>query len=168
MNVVRPKHAFSLVEVVLALGVVSFAIVAILGVIPIALSTGHSAQNETRAAQIAQDILSSLASQAQANFTNKCVIDQPATTTSRTFSYDVYLNPPPADPYVLAADNDGHLAVPTGSETAASFPYQVTIFVDPNPPPGFDAGYAALVTVRVAWQPFAENQRDFVRILSRY
>ena len=49
INVVafRRGHAFSLVEVVLALGVVSFAIVAILGVVPLGLQTGHDAANQS-------------------------------------------------------------------------------------------------------------------------
>ncbi len=55
--------AFSLVEVVLALGIVSFAIVAILGLIPTGLQTSHSSQDETRAAQIAQSILATFAGQ---------------------------------------------------------------------------------------------------------
>ncbi len=159
------KRAFSLVEVVLALGVVSFAIVAILGVIPVGLNSGRSSQSETRAAQIAQDILSSLASQSQANFTN-CVIKQPATTTALDFSYNITLDGS-TPTYVFAADNDGHLAVPVPPQTAANFPYQVTVFVAKDPA-GFDTGYAALVTVRVAWQPFTENTRDFVRILTKY
>jgi uncharacterized protein (TIGR02598 family) len=157
--------AFSLVEVVLALGVVAFAIVAILGVFPAGLNTGRSAQNETRAAQIAQDILTSLASQAQTSFPN-CVIKQSATTTAQDFSYNVTLDGSTPS-YVFSADNDGHLLVPGGGGTAA-YPYEVTVFVDQNPPTGFDTGYAALVTVRVAWQPFAQNMRDFVRVITKY
>lgn len=161
----RVEPAFSLVEVVLALGVVSFAIVAILGVIPVGLNAGRSSQSETRSGQIAQDILSSLASQSQANFAT-CVIKQPATTTALDFSYNITLDGSTAS-YVFAADNDGHLAVPVPPQTAASFPYQVTVFVAKDPT-GFDTGYAALVTVRVAWQPFSTNTRDFVRIFTRY
>ena len=156
--------AFSLVEVVLALGVVAFAIVAILGAFPAGLSTSRFSQNETRASQIAQDILTSLASQAQTNFPN-CVIKQSATTTASDFAYNVKLDGS-TPTYVFAADNDGHLAVPTAGTVA--YPYEVTVFVDATPPPGFDAGYAALVTVRVAWQPFAQNIRDFVRVVTKY
>ncbi len=161
----KVASAFSLVEVVLALGVVAFAIVAILGAFPAALKTGHSAQDETRAAQIAQDILTSLASQAQTSFPN-CVIKQSATTTASDFSYNVKLDGSTPS-YIFSADNDGHLIVPGAGGTAA-YPYEVTVFVDPNPPAGFDTGYAALVTVRVAWQPFAQNMRDFVRIITKY
>ncbi len=39
--------AFSMVEVVLALGIIAFGVVAILGVIPVGLSTGRSAQGDT-------------------------------------------------------------------------------------------------------------------------
>ncbi len=55
-------RGFSLVEVVLALGVVAFALLAILGVFPVGLTTQHLAQDDTRAAQIAADIFSSVAS----------------------------------------------------------------------------------------------------------
>lgn len=153
--------AFSLVEVVLALGVVAFAIVAILGAFPAGLHTSRSSQNETRAAQIAQDILTSLASQTQTSFTN-CVINQSGTATALDFSQPINLDGS-TPMYVFSADNDGHLVVPT-----AASPYQVTVFVDATPPSGFDAGYAAVVTVRVAWQPFAENMRDFVRVVTKY
>lgn len=154
---------FTLVEVVLALGIVSFAIVAIIGVLPAGLTVSHTSQDETRSAQIAQDILTSLASQAQTNFPN-CVIKQSATPTALDFSYNVVLDgTTPA--YSFAADNDGHLVVPDGTTVP---PYQVTVFVATTPPAGFDAGFAALITVRVAWQPFSQNYRDFVRIISKY
>src|SRR5438132_12920260 len=59
----RARRGFSLAEVVLALGVVSFAIVAILGVLPLGLQTGKSSQDETRATQIAQSVFASLTTQ---------------------------------------------------------------------------------------------------------
>ena len=65
--------SFTLVEVVLAIGIVAFAIVAIFGVLPVGLSASHSSQDDTRSGQIAQDVLTSLASQAQTNFAN-CVL----------------------------------------------------------------------------------------------
>jgi len=58
------RLGFTLVEVVIALGVIAVAVLAILAVFPAALQTGHSAQDETRAAQIAQTIFPSLAGQA--------------------------------------------------------------------------------------------------------
>src|SRR3954451_24442826 len=103
------NRAFSLVEVVLALGVVSFAIVAILGVIPVGLRTGHSAQDQTRSAQIAQDILASLASQAQSKYPSLVIVQESTINQVLTkFSYPVDLSANGVYT-TLAADNDGRL-----------------------------------------------------------
>lgn len=52
----RRKSGFSLVEVVLALGICSFAMVAIVGMIPVGLSTFKDAMNTTVQSQIVQRI----------------------------------------------------------------------------------------------------------------
>jgi len=52
--------AFSLLEVVVALGIVSFAIVAIMGMFPIALKTSRESMTETDAALIARRIFSEI------------------------------------------------------------------------------------------------------------
>ena len=52
--------AFSLVEVVVALGIVSFAIVAVMGMLPIALKTSRESMTETDAALIARRIFSEI------------------------------------------------------------------------------------------------------------
>ncbi len=56
------KHspAFSLVEVVLALGIISFAIIAIVGILPVALKSSQNSMRETDATLIAQRIFSEL------------------------------------------------------------------------------------------------------------
>lgn len=56
------KGGFSLVEVVLALGIVSFSLVGILSLFPVALDTAKDSKNETRVTLIAQTILSDLKS----------------------------------------------------------------------------------------------------------
>jgi type II secretory pathway pseudopilin PulG len=154
--------AFSLVEVVIALGVIAIAITAILGVLPTALQTGHSAQDETRAAQIAENMISAMASQAPTNFTNVTLpVPSPAPTVDLT-------NP---SGYTFSADNDGNLAA-----YSPSLPYTILLAINPNPA-GFDPGYASQVTVRVVSPPLPNpsatptgNQtiRDFVRIISTY
>ncbi len=50
----RAQRAFSLVEVTLALGIISFAFVAIFGMLPVALDTARDSIDRTRGAQIAQ------------------------------------------------------------------------------------------------------------------
>lgn len=51
---------FSLVEVVVALGIVSFSLVGILSMFPVALDTATDSKNETRVTFIAQSIFSDL------------------------------------------------------------------------------------------------------------
>lgn len=54
------SRAFSLVEIVLALGIISFAIVGIMGLFPAAMKSAQESQRETRAALIARQIFSDL------------------------------------------------------------------------------------------------------------
>lgn len=152
-------RAFSLVEVVLALGVVSFAIVAILGVLPLGLQTSHYAQDETRAAQIAQAVLTSIAAQASTQFSSvQLKLDDNSTTP-------IDLNGGP-DTKTVFADNDGKLVAAQSGAV-----YAVTIATN-NALTGFDPGYANQVTVTVAWPAAAptpsRTKRDYVRIISKY
>jgi uncharacterized protein (TIGR02598 family) len=160
--IVQPKWSgFSLVEVVLAIGVIAFAIVAILGMFPVGLQTSHSSQDETRAAQIAQDILTSIASQVLGNYPSVKIV-QP----SSSFSYNLNLGS--SQTYsTLAADNNGSLIALTNASDAPKYPYNIVLQVSPDPP-GFGVGYASIVTVHVAWQPFAKNYRDYARVFSKY
>lgn len=143
----------------LALGVVSFAIVAILGVLPVGLQTGHSAQDESRAAQVAQAALSGIAGQAQTQFTNINLLLNDTSTL------------PPLDlsqpqTRTLYADNDGKL-----TQSASGAVYLITLTTNPSPT-GFDPGYANQVTATIAWPasaaPSNQTKRDFVRIISKY
>lgn len=154
----RALLAFSLVEVVVAIGVVSFAIVAILGVFPIGLKTARSSGDETRAAQIAQDILTSLAGQAPTRYATS---SPPSIIQPSGFQYNVPLDRD-FTYGLLGAENDGTLKANYTNQ-----PYQITLSTKASPP-GFDPGYACQVTVRVAWRPFNQNYRDYVRIISKY
>lgn len=60
MFILSKKSAFSLIEIVLALGVISFALVGIMGLFPVAMRSAQESQRETRAALIAQQIFSDL------------------------------------------------------------------------------------------------------------
>jgi uncharacterized protein (TIGR02598 family) len=156
----RRQLAFSLVEVVLALGVIAIAITAILGVLPVALSTGHSAQDETRAAHIAQSAFGSLVAEARTASGN---LNPAATIPSTTTSVDLTSS----SQYTMYADNKGQL-----TNSAANATYAITIYTNITDPASANA-----VTVRVLW-PLVPNQgptpapnqtfRDFVRIISKY
>jgi len=56
----RPDTAFSLVEVVLALGIVAFAIIGIMGLMPIAVKSAGDSMRETDATLIARRIFSEI------------------------------------------------------------------------------------------------------------
>ena len=56
----RPDTGFSLVEVVIALGIVSFAVLAIVGMMPMALKSAQESMRETDSTLIAQRIFSEL------------------------------------------------------------------------------------------------------------
>jgi Tfp pilus assembly protein PilV len=163
------SNAFSLVEVVISLGVITVGIVAILAVFPTALQTGHSAQDETRAAQIAQSVFGSLVAGASSQLFNAVPIafSTPSPTPS-PLSVDLTASHPSPTPPALYADNDGDL-IPNSTNAT----YAVYIYTN-NAPPGFTTvpATANQVTVRVAWPANAPaaNQtfRDYVRIISNY
>jgi len=151
-------HSFSLLEVVIALGVIAVGIVGVLAVFPTALQTGHSAQDETRAAHIAQSVFGSLVAGATSQFN--------AVPLPPTPSIDLTASSSPTSP-TLYADNDGNL-IPNSTNSA----YAIFIYTN-NAVPGFtDPASANLVTVRVAWPanaPAANRTfRDYVRIISKY
>ncbi len=57
---VKTGEAFSLIELVLALGVVAFALIGIIGLFPVAIKSAQASRHETRATLIAQQIFSDL------------------------------------------------------------------------------------------------------------
>ena len=159
-------RSFSLAEVVIALGVVTVGIVAVLGVFPIALQTGHLAQDETRAAHIAQSVIGSLAASASTHFSNAQLPLYPSPSPGPTpLSINLTTTLSPA--VTLYADNDGKLIL---SSTNAA--YAILIYTN-NSVPGFtDPASANEVTVRLAWPAnapaAAQTFRDYVRIVSKY
>ncbi len=58
----RPALGFSLVEVVIALGIVSFAVLAIVGMMPVAMKSAQDSMRQTDSTLIAQRIFSELKS----------------------------------------------------------------------------------------------------------
>jgi prepilin-type N-terminal cleavage/methylation domain-containing protein len=161
------KRGFSLAEVVIALGVITVGIVGVLSVFPTSLQTGHSAQNETRAAHIAQSVFGSLVAQAPSQFNNvRFLLSDGVTLFPAGTSPAIDLTAIPQS-YALYAGNDGQLI-----NSASNATYAITIYTN-NSVAGFtDPASANAVTVRVAWPANAPaaNQtfRDYVRIVSKY
>ena len=78
----RPPTGFSLVEVVIALGIVSFAVLAIVGMLPMALKSAQESMRETDATLIAQRIFAELKTGSGANRT----VIKDTNTNSQTIS----------------------------------------------------------------------------------
>ncbi|HEY5741927.1 MAG TPA: hypothetical protein VIS99_05240, partial [Terrimicrobiaceae bacterium] len=74
----RPA-GFSLVEAALSLAIVSFALVAIMGLLPVALQTSKESNRETRATMIARRIVDELQSLPA---TNTALVRGPSVTNS--------------------------------------------------------------------------------------
>jgi len=72
-------RGFSLVEVVLALGVIAFALVGIMGLFPVAMRSAQESQRETRATLIAQQIFSDLRA---STGTNRLIVRGPSATNA--------------------------------------------------------------------------------------
>jgi len=97
----RRRHtAFSLVEVVLALGIVAFTISAVLGVLSVGLSIEKEAAQESQAANIASaviaDLRSELATQGGAPISKRYAIALPApeeTESGKAFFTNADFNP---------------------------------------------------------------------------
>ena len=84
------RTAFSLVEVVITLGIIAFALVAIIGLLPIGLKSGRASIQETRANQLAQQLFNTIRSQ-QFNSVNysqlgnaSATVDLSSTSTTAT------------------------------------------------------------------------------------
>ena len=162
-------HSFSLLEVVIALGVIAVGIVGVLAVFPTALQTGHSAQDETRAAHIAQSVFGSLVAGVTSQFNAVLPLSPlPSPSPAPTpLSINLTTGSGTTPAVTLYVDNDGNL-IPNSTNSA----YAIFIYTN-NAVPGFtDPASANLVTVRVAWPANAPaaNQtfRDYVRIISKY
>jgi type II secretory pathway pseudopilin PulG len=158
------NEAFSLVEVVLALGVISFAIVAIFGLLPIGLNTGRAAQDQTRADQLAETLIDSMASQAQTQFS--AVTLPSASPAPPPLDLATSISTAAAPAVQLYANNDGQL-----STVSAGAVYSVKILTN-NVPTGFDPGYANEVTISVAWPAVAattaQTVQSFSRVITKY
>ena len=100
-NSPRSSAGFSLVEIAIALGIVSFALLAIVGLLGVGLSSGKSAQIDTMQTSAARAFLSVIRTNNPATFTgatNWVNFDGStnATATGAYFQCVVTTNTPPA------------------------------------------------------------------------
>jgi len=64
MTAQSPSHrGFSLIEVTLAVSVIAFALVSLLGLVPLGLTNSRACQSETRAAELAHTVFATIAAE---------------------------------------------------------------------------------------------------------
>jgi uncharacterized protein (TIGR02598 family) len=73
LGAVNRRKAFTLVEVVIALAVTTFCILVLLGLLPVGVRTAQQSRGETRAAYLAEQVVSDLRSSPFTNSTILCL-----------------------------------------------------------------------------------------------
>lgn len=155
-----PAGAFSLVEVVMALGLVSFAIVAILAFFPAGLSSNRSSANETRAAQLTKAVIGTIDSQCSTFDNVNCYgltlnLSSLSTATEKTASNILYASyPSPNQPSISATQTNDSI-------------YTMELRFDNDPsltPAGtkLGAGKVSLIEIRVYSKARAEGATEFL------
>jgi hypothetical protein len=171
---------FSLVEVALALGIFVFGAVATIGLLPSGLGLSRAAVAETVAPGIAARFYTLLATQPFSAV--KVPLYDPQGTLVRYLHHEGAPSATGLDlrtisqPLTFRANARGELLTEEADPLFLGTPsqpadtggiYRVTVTFDPAPD-HFERGFASKVTLRVAWQPYADNHRDFVRVVTGY
>ena len=116
------SRGFSLIEIVLALGIIAFALVGIMGLFPVALKSAQESQRETRATHIAQQIFSDLR---VLTGTNRTLLRGPSSDSNALVpNFSLAVNNNAA---IIAFDNAG--AALTDSVTTFSNSYAAAVFL---------------------------------------
>jgi len=122
----KPDFGFSLIEVVLALGVISFAIVGIMGLFPVAMRAGLESQRETRAVYIARQIFADLQTGPATN-----TFLATGTANNRPVWTPINLAAPPQPPSTIYFDEEGR---PIGTAATPDSQFLVNLIITTNTP----------------------------------
>jgi len=138
----RRVHAFSLVEVTLALGVAAFCLLAVFGLMPIGVQTNRNATSQTAAANIMASVLADIRTTAKAT---------PSATPSPLYNISVPARGDSnATPQTLYFDGTGQFTISLGANSR----YQLNVTFPANPDPG--AFKPTYVAVKVTWPAAAD------------
>jgi type II secretory pathway pseudopilin PulG len=151
----RKVHGFSLVEIVIALGVISFALVAIIGLLPIGLASGRATIQETRANNLAEEIFATLRSQP---FTAASLnsLNGPATPIDLSIENTSTGTPGP----ILRATYDGQFVA-----TSDYFTIELRFR---NAAEGIISGTASEVRVQISLRESGAPRMDYVSIIAAH
>lgn len=139
-HVSRSSRGFSLIEVVLALGIAAFAIVVIVGLLPVGLKLTSESEDESRAV----NILSAVVADRQAT---------PFAQSSRTYGLPALNSTVPVEGFFGVKDNEE-----TAGSDLANSRYRVNYRITPPPANSLSPW---LIWFRVSWpaQEVASSSR---------
>ena len=153
MRTERPLSAgFSLIEVALALGVAAFALVAIIGLIPIGLNSNQTSSEQTAAAGLAAGIVADLRA-------TPVTIPPVAKSSPR---YQVPLPPSGTATHSIFLREDGSLsgALDANADLSQDPRYRATLFV--TAPTAASQKVATIVRVLITWPAVADPQATMI------
>jgi uncharacterized protein (TIGR02598 family) len=141
--------AFSLVEVSLALGIAGFCLVALLGLVPIGLTSNRNAVEQTAAAGIAASVIADIRNQVAASALTPLA---PASTPNFTprYKFDISAPLPGSRPHYVYVSEDGTATAVDASPSSGSR-YKVTVGL--LSPVGRQPMEATPVRIMVTWPP---------------
>ncbi len=147
----RSEEAFSLVEVVIAVFVVSFCLVAVLGLLPIGMKSNNDSSSQTAAAGLAMAIASDLRAAPVTNI--------PVTSSNYGLTIPVAGGGASTRTFYLSEDG-----TTTASATALNSRYQATVTITP-PASGLKSATAARILL--SWPPGASptNATSFESVI---
>src|SRR6266516_1636020 len=139
----RRVHAFSLVELTLALGVAAFCLLAVFGLMPIGVQTNRNATSQTRATNILASVIADLRS-------TPLTTPPGGATTSLQYQIPIPANPvgsaSSVPPLFFAEDGTFSTSIQAQSR------YQVNItFLPTSPNPNGNAHLPTLADVKLTW-----------------
>jgi type II secretory pathway pseudopilin PulG len=155
-SVSRGRDAFSLIEIVLALGIIAFALIGILGLFPVAVKAAAESQQQTQATLIARSIFDQLEATAGTE-PRRIALDEKYDGTSPS-PLAVDLTKPSTSPLIISYDAD---AKSLSANKESSAPYTAQITVTPIVTPNYGLSQV-LVTVesKTASYPFTSILRQ--------
>jgi type II secretory pathway pseudopilin PulG len=125
-------RAFSLIEIILAVAVIAFALTAILGMFPVAVGAATDSQRETQAALIARSIFNQLQARPETP-TRFFTLAPDADDSDNHGQAEIHLDQAHIYPDAAVLDSDGKPLAGNASDPARA--YSVDIAVAPLPAP---------------------------------
>jgi len=135
------SQGFSLIEIILALGIISFALVGILGLFPVAVNAAADSQHETQAALIARSIFDQLETTPETPIRTIVL----AKTLDGNSPVPIRIDLTKSSPISPIGFDTSGIATPSDSNA----PYQVTMSVAPLTTPAYGLTRVSL-TVKLA------------------